>query len=80
MGMRPLATAPRPASRYVRPPGSITAGVVLLWALVVSVIGSIVTYNNVRSAFMHHNAYDSAREELAQLLKLQLDEETSLRG
>jgi serine phosphatase RsbU (regulator of sigma subunit) len=80
MGTRPLATAPRAASRYVRPPGSITAGVVLLCALVVSVIGSIVTYNNVRAAFVHHNAYDSAREELAQLLKLQLDEETSLRG
>src|ERR1700674_5467706 len=80
MGNRPLPAATKAASRFERPPGTITAGAVLLAALIVSVIGSVVTYQNVQTAFARHNAYDHARESLAQLLKLQLDEESSLRG
>jgi CHASE3 domain sensor protein len=71
---------PTRATRGERPAGTLTAGAVLLVALVVSIIGSIVTYQNVRTAFTRNDAYDHARESLAQCLQIQLNEETGLRG
>jgi serine phosphatase RsbU (regulator of sigma subunit) len=67
-------------TRFERPPGTITAGAVLLVALVVSVVGSWFSYTTVRSILVRHEAYDGARERLAQILQLQTDEETALRG
>lgn len=69
----------RPASRFERP-GTITAGAVLAVALVVSVLGSVVTYASVRSAFAQHTAIDRTRDDLAKLFQLELDQETGLRG
>ncbi len=67
-------------TRFERPPGTITAGAVLLVALVVSVVGSWFSYTTVRSILIRHEAFDGARERLAQVLQLQTDEETALRG
>lgn len=70
----------RTPTRFERPPGTITAGAVLLVALVVSITGSYITYRSVQAAFAEHEAYDTARALLQQCQRLQLDEETGVRG
>jgi serine phosphatase RsbU (regulator of sigma subunit) len=59
--------------------GANTAGAVLAIALAVSIIGSIVTFFVVRTAFVQHTAVDRAQENLAGLFRAQLEEETDLR-
>jgi phosphoserine phosphatase RsbU/P len=48
--------------------------------VLVSVVGSVVTYNNVRQAFTAHNLFEGASHDLQTLLQDQLQEETGLRG
>jgi serine phosphatase RsbU (regulator of sigma subunit) len=60
--------------------GTFTAGTVLAIALVVSIVGSIVTYVSVRGAFVQHTYVDQAQSSLAELYLLQLEEDTGLRG
>lgn len=64
---------PRDSSTY-------TAGFVLAIALVVSVVGSVVTYVSVRGAFAQHVFVDEAQSNLASLYLSQLKEDTALRG
>lgn len=72
--------ARRPASRLDRGGGTYTAGTVLAIALVVSIVGSIVTYVSVRGAFQQHTYVDQAQSSLASLYLLQLEQDTGLRG
>jgi len=60
--------------------GTLTAGAVLAIALIVSVLGSLITYTQVSAAFARHLAIDRIREQVTTLLNLQLDEETGMRG
>src|SRR5690349_23733758 len=70
-----------PVSRLNRGSGgTFTAGTVLAIALVVSIVGSIVTYVSVRGAFTQHVYVDQAQSDLASLYLLQLEEDTGLRG
>jgi serine phosphatase RsbU (regulator of sigma subunit) len=48
--------------------------------VLVSVVGSVVTYNNVRQAFTAHNLFEGATHDLQTLIQDQLQEETGLRG
>jgi serine phosphatase RsbU (regulator of sigma subunit) len=59
---------------------AFTAATVLAIALVVSIVGSIVTYARVNTAYVRQNAIVQAEEQLEGLLRAQLDEETALRG
>jgi len=70
----------RVASRPDRPAGTFAAGAVLLVALLISVVGSYVTYNSVKQAFARHDQYESATIELQVLRQRQLEEDTGLRG
>ncbi|MBV8171812.1 MAG: SpoIIE family protein phosphatase [Candidatus Eremiobacteraeota bacterium] len=70
----------RTPTRVERPPGPVTAGAVLLVALIVSITGSYITYRSVQSAFSEHEAYDNARALLQQCEEDQLNEETGVRG
>lgn len=72
--------ARRPGSRLDRGGGTFTAGTVLAIALVVSIVGSIVTYVSVRGAFAQHVYVDEAQSSLASLYLLQLEQDTGLRG
>lgn len=60
--------------------GTLTAGLVLGIAMLVSVIGSVITYRNASSTFAHHSEIDHAREAVASLLSWQLAESAALRG
>jgi len=60
--------------------GTHTAAVVLAIALLVSIIGSVVTYVEVHAAFTQHNAVDQAQALLAKLFRQQLEEDSRLRG
>lgn len=60
--------------------GAFTAGVVLAIALLFSILGSVITYREVDSAFARHSALDHANEQLRSVYGYQLDEETGLRG
>jgi CHASE3 domain sensor protein len=66
--------------RSARTGGTYTAGAVLAIALLVSVAGSVVTYVEVRQAFAAHTAVDQAQSRLAALFRIQLEEDTALRG
>jgi len=70
------------AGRYRQPrrDGSNTAGVVLAIALAVSVVGSIVTFVETRAAFARHTAVDQVEKQVEKLYRLQLEEDTGLRG
>ncbi len=59
---------------------AFTAATVLAIALIVSVLGSVVTYLRVDDAYARQNAVVRAQTELQNILKAQLDEETSVRG
>lgn len=59
---------------------AFTAATVLAIALVVSVIGSFVTYINAHAAFKRQTGVVNARQQLQDALRSQLDEETGLRG
>ena len=59
---------------------AFTAATVLAIALVVSVVGSIVTYARVNNAYVRQNAIVQAEGQLESLLRSQLDEETAIRG
>jgi serine phosphatase RsbU (regulator of sigma subunit) len=59
---------------------AFTAATVLAIALLVSVVGSIVTYARVNAAYVRQNAIVQAQEQLEGLLRAQLDEETAMRG
>src|ERR1700687_5339278 len=76
---KPEGDAARPDLRFERR-ASITAGAVLAVALVVSVVGSIVTYTNVRTAFSQHTGLEHARGQLSALERLELEQDTGLRG
>lgn len=60
--------------------GSFTAVAVLVLALVVSIAGSYVTYGEAKQAFLRHSAIDASTEHLINLYRLQIDEETGIRG
>lgn len=66
--------------KHPRTAGTFTAGTVLAIALLVSVVGSLVTYFEVGSAFVHVNAVGEAQANLDELFRLQLEEDTGLRG
>lgn len=72
----------RPAVRHLpaRVPGIFVAGTVLAIALLVSIVGSVLTYRQVSSAFRLHLASEAVREQVNTLFAIQLDEETGLRG
>lgn len=63
-----------------RSAGAFTAGVVLGFALLFSILGSIVTYREIDGAFARHSALDRANEQLRSVYRYQLDEESGLRG
>ncbi len=60
--------------------GTFIGAAVLAIALVVSVFGSIITYSELNASLNRHILLDKAREVDLTLLRLQLDEETGLRG
>jgi CHASE3 domain sensor protein len=60
--------------------GSFTAVAVLGLALVVSIVGSYITYGEANQAFLRHSAIDASTEHLINLYRLQIDEETGIRG
>jgi len=60
--------------------GTFVAGIILAIALIISVIGSIITYSELSASFDRHVAVDRARDDYALLYRLQLDEESGLRG
>src|SRR5450755_2852220 len=60
--------------------GSFTAVTVLGVALLVSIAGSYVTYKELSGAFTHHNLIDITTQRMTTLYRLQVDEETGLRG
>jgi serine phosphatase RsbU (regulator of sigma subunit)/CHASE3 domain sensor protein len=66
--------------RNTRTGGTYTAGAVLAIALLVSIAGSIVTYVKVHSAFAQHSAVDQSMSQLAALFRMQLEEDTGVRG
>ncbi len=57
-----------------------TAAAVLLVALLVSIVGSIVTYVRVNAAYARQNSIALAEEQLEACMRNQLDEEAALRG
>jgi serine phosphatase RsbU (regulator of sigma subunit) len=63
-----------------RPGGSFTAVAILVFALIVSVVGSYFLYRSSKAAFTRHSQFEDARQQVSELLGLQLDEETGLRG
>jgi len=68
-------------ARFIRRTGEThTAGAVLAIALLVSILGSIITYAEVHAAFQQHSAVDQALASLAKLFRAQLEEDTRLRG
>ena len=77
---RPQDAAARLDPRFERRNPPFTAGAVLAIALVVSVIGSYVSYVSARAAFAQHNAIERARDDLSTLLQLQTEQETALTG
>lgn len=68
------------SQRRYRRSGANTAAVVLAFALGVSIVGSAVTFVNVRAAFAQHTAIDQAQTSLEQLYRAQLEEDTDFRG
>jgi hypothetical protein len=60
--------------------GSFTAVAVLAFALIVSIVGSFITYRSLSNAFQRHNAIDTATVDLINLYRYQIDEETAIRG
>jgi CHASE3 domain sensor protein len=60
--------------------GSFTAVAILAFALIVSVVGSYITYKELNAAFQRHSAIDTATEDLITLYRMQIDEETGIRG
>jgi serine phosphatase RsbU (regulator of sigma subunit)/CHASE3 domain sensor protein len=72
----------RSSSSHRRPhrSGANTAAVVLAFALGVSIVGSMVTFVNVRAAFSQHTAVDQAQDALQELYRTQLEEDTDFRG
>lgn len=63
-----------------RPGGSFTAAAILAFALIVSVAGSYILYRSSTAALSRHSKFEDARQQVSELLGLQLDEETGLRG
>lgn len=83
--MRDFASAARTfvkSSRTLggRPGGSFTAVAILAFALLVSVAGSFILYRSLSTTFARHNEFDKQTQNVTELYRLQLDEETSLRG
>jgi CHASE3 domain sensor protein len=60
--------------------GSFTAVAVLAFALLVSIVGSFITYRQLAIAFQQHDAIDTATVDLIKLYRYQIDEETGIRG
>jgi len=60
--------------------GSFTAVAVLAFALIVSVVGSFITYRLLVGALQRHYAIDTATVDLVNLYRYQIDEETGIRG
>ncbi|MDQ6767130.1 MAG: SpoIIE family protein phosphatase [Candidatus Eremiobacteraeota bacterium] len=58
---------------------AFTAATVLAIALVVSIVGSLVTYVRVNAAYTRQNAIALAEQELQACIRDQLDEEAALR-
>jgi serine phosphatase RsbU (regulator of sigma subunit)/CHASE3 domain sensor protein len=80
MPERPAGDGARATSQPERPAGSITAGVVLAVAVLISIVGSVVTYNSVHQAFAQQNQLQQAAGWLQTLQRQQLEEDTALRG
>ncbi len=60
--------------------GNLTATAILAFALAISLIGGLATRQNIKDAFDRERQLLSAELALQQLVTLQLDEETGVRG
>lgn len=61
-------------------PGNLTATVILAFALAISLVGGLTTRQDIKNAFDRERRLLSGQLALQQLLTLQLDEETAVRG
>lgn len=66
--------------RHTRSGGAYTAVAVLAFALLVSIVGSFVTYHAVSSAYAQHVLVDQAQTRLDALYRQELEEDSRLRG
>ncbi len=64
----------------LRGAGALTATAILAFGLFIAVNSTLATRATIRAAFDRERQIQSAQLALSQLLKLQLDEETSVRG
>ncbi|MBV8843403.1 MAG: CHASE3 domain-containing protein, partial [Bryobacterales bacterium] len=65
---------------WLRGAGALTATAILAFGLFIAVNSTLATRATIRAAFDHERAIQSAQLALSELLKLQLDEETAVRG
>src|SRR5579863_6061063 len=66
--------------KHTRSGGAYTAVAVLAFALLVSIVGSFVTYRSVSSAYAQHMLVDQAQSRLDALYRQELEEDSRLRG
>ncbi|MBV9403132.1 MAG: SpoIIE family protein phosphatase [Candidatus Eremiobacteraeota bacterium] len=65
---------------FLRAAGALTATAILAFGLFLAVNSTLATRATIRAAFDHERAIQNAQLDLSELLKLQLDEETAVRG
>jgi len=63
-----------------RAAGTLTATAILIFSLIIAVSGAFTTRNEIRRSFDRERGIQSAQLALEELLKVQLDEETAVRG
>ncbi|MDP9018013.1 MAG: SpoIIE family protein phosphatase [Candidatus Eremiobacteraeota bacterium] len=63
-----------------RSAGTLTATAILIFSLIIAVSGAFSTRAEIRSSFDRQKSIQRAQLQLEELLKVQLDEETSVRG
>ncbi|MBV8727631.1 MAG: SpoIIE family protein phosphatase [Candidatus Eremiobacteraeota bacterium] len=64
----------------LRGAGALTATAILAFGLFIAVSSTLATRATTRAAFDHERAIQNAQLALSELLKLQVDEETAVRG
>ena len=64
----------------LRAAGALTATAILAFGLFIAVNSTLATRATIAAAFDHERAIQNAQLALSELLKLQLDEETAVRG
>ena len=70
----------KPGSTAFRAAGTLTATAILIFSLIIAVSGAFTTRNEIRRSFDRERTIQSAQIALEELLKVQLDEETAVRG